>query len=209
MAPEDTKSRKKKTYHLELSIGSIFFWGLGLVFILAWIFVLGILVGRGFLPAGVKTLTELKTQIAKLQEMVSRKNSSGSVPIGKMNKEPKFAFHDKLASPQKETPGIKDKSGINKRSGRPKTEDKKKQPPISGLYTVQIASLDDGPKAAMMAKQLAERGYPAYSYKVIVKGKTFYRVRCGPFKDKVEARDLLSLLAKKERIKGFVTEVEK
>jgi hypothetical protein len=209
MPPEETKSRKKRTYHFELSIGSMFFWGLGLAFILAWIFVLGILVGRGFLPAGVNTLLELKTQIAKLQDMVSRKDSSGSVPIGKMDKEPKFAFHDELASPRKEKPGRKDQSGVNKRSGKPKTEDQKKQPPIRGLYTVQIASLDDGPKAAMMAKQLAERGYPAYSYKVIIKGKTYYRVRCGPVKDKVEAHDLLSLLAKRERIKGFVTEVEK
>jgi hypothetical protein len=68
--------KKGKRYQLELSLTSVFFWSLGLLFILGWIFVLGILVGRGFMPEGVKHLTELTSQITRLQDMVSNKKHS-------------------------------------------------------------------------------------------------------------------------------------
>ena len=77
MPTKQTKTKKTgKHYHLEFSVTSAFFWSLGLFFLLGWIFVLGILVGRGFLPGEVKTLTEMKLQIAKLQDMVSKRDSS-------------------------------------------------------------------------------------------------------------------------------------
>ena len=49
MPPKKSKAKKKgKRYRLDLSRTSLFFWCLGTLFLLAWIFVLGILVGRGF-----------------------------------------------------------------------------------------------------------------------------------------------------------------
>jgi len=41
--------KKSKSYQIELSISSIFFWSFGLFLFLGWIFALGIFVGRGFL----------------------------------------------------------------------------------------------------------------------------------------------------------------
>jgi len=80
---------------------------------------------------------------------------------------------------------------------------------VSEQYTLQIASLDNELKAANLAERLNNRGHPAYYYKVNVKGKTYYRVRCGIFNNKEEANDFQRLIAKQERIKGFITKIEK
>ena len=197
---------------MEFSFTSMFFWGVGLFILLAWIFVLGILVGRGFLPKGVKALTELKTQIAKLQDMVSRKDSKDLDLIRKFDKDPEFAFYKEL-SKKSEEKVEKSPSGPKKIGGRIKPEKSlnktNKTSEDNGQYALQIASFDNELKAATLAKQLNNRGYPAYYYKVNVKGKTYYRVRCGIFKDKKEANDFQRLLAKKERIKGFLSKIEK
>ena len=39
-----------KRYHFELSRTSVFLWSLGAFVLLAWIFTLGVLAGRGVLP---------------------------------------------------------------------------------------------------------------------------------------------------------------
>ncbi len=202
----------RKRYHVEFSFTSMFFWGVGLFILLAWIFVLGIFVGRGFLPKGVKALTELKTQIAKLQDMVSRKDSTELDQTKKFGKDPEFAFYKELSrkseekvekspsDPKKVGGQIKPEKNINKTN---------KPSEASGQYTLQIASLDNELKAANLAERLNNRGHPAYHYKVNIKGKTYYRVRCGIFNDKKEANDFQRLIAKQEMIKGFITKIEK
>jgi len=177
----------------------MFFWGVGLFVLLAWIFVLGILVGRGFLPKGVKALTELKTQITKLQDMVNRKDSTELDQIRKLAKDPEFAFYKELSRKSEEK--------VEKSPSDPKKINKPSE--ASGQYTLQIASLDNELKAANLAERLNNRGHPAYYYKVNVKGKTYYRVRCGIFNNKKEANDFQRLIAKQERIKGFITKSEK
>ncbi len=54
-----SKGNKAK-YQIEMSSLSLFFWGLCLCLLLTWVFILGVFVGRGFLP-----MAEVKTQIAK------------------------------------------------------------------------------------------------------------------------------------------------
>ena len=190
----------------------MFFWSVGLFVLLAWIFVLGILVGRGLLPKGVNALTELKTQIAKLQEMISRKDSTELDQIRKFAKDPEFAFYKELSKKSEER--IKKSSSgpkkVNDRTKRGKNINKTNKPSeASGQYTLQIASLDNELKAANLAEQLNNRGHPAYYYKVNVKGKIYYRVRCGIFNNKKEANDFQRLIAKQERLKGFITKIEK
>lgn len=224
MPSKKTRSKKKnKKYRLDLSRTSLFFWCLGSLFLLAWIFVLGILVGRGFLPQGVNTLTKLQTPIATLKEMVSNRKASDLDDIKGLDKDPEFKFYDQLSTKKE---GVTNKH----KSGGKKTRDKIRHPSLSGTgsrsvkkdkvsgegaeikptqtgryYTVQVASLDSENRAVKMANQLKNRGYPAYIHKATIKGKTCYRVRCGRFKDKKDAGDLYSLLAKREKIKGFIT----
>lgn len=195
--PQNKTGRKKraKRYHVELSLTSIFFWGVGAFFLLAWIFVLGIFVGRGFLPEGVKTLSKLRLPITKLQNMVGKRNSSELDFIKKLDKDPKLSFYKELSTKKEET----------KRASPRQTKVKGSK---SGQeYTVQIASLDSEKKASEVTRRLTSCGYPAYFYKVNIKGKDYFRVRCGRFSTRKEASEFSALMATEEKMRGFVTMV--
>ena len=238
MPPKKSKAKKKgKRYRVDLSRTSLFFWCLGTLFLLAWIFVLGILVGRGFFPQGVETLSKLRIPIGRLQGVVSNRKTSDLDSIKGLDKNPEFEFYDQLSvkkdelakknkagskkagrqtelakrfetdkrsAEQVEAPK-KNRSNFNKGGGQTKPAGEIKSMDTGGAYTVQVASLDSESKAVKMADQLKSGGYPAYVHKVNVKNKTHYRVKCGRFKDKKEAGDFKSLLYQKEKIKGFVT----
>ena len=236
MSTNRTKTKKSgKRYHLEFSVTSAFFWSLGLFFLLGWIFVLGILVGRGFFPGGVKTLTEMKLQIAKLQDMVNKRDSSDLDKIRKLSKDPKFRFYDELSAKKEDVARKRlkdqkkgyDQADLDKRikaleelvakrsqSGNQKSKMQAKAEKtvdlskIRGIYTVQLASLSSEMEAVKIVNRLKDRGYSAYFCKATIKGKTYYRVRCGAFKTESEARNLKNLLAKKEGMKGFTTTAE-
>ncbi len=215
-------SKKNKRYQLEFSFTSLFFWSLGLLFILCWIFVLGILVGRGFLPEGVKNLTELRSQITKLQDMVSNKRHSELEAIKKSEKTPKFAFYEEL-SKNKEEP-VKINKPPAKKVAKKEMETKTKPvekiaevPPAQeeplipvksdAKYTVQIAALEREIQAIRKVNEMVGKGYPTYYLEAKVKGKKYFRVRCGRFSSRKEADEFLKLLAGREKIKGFVARV--
>ncbi|HBF42777.1 MAG TPA: hypothetical protein DDW42_03955 [Desulfobacteraceae bacterium] len=212
MRPQIRKTNKgPKRYHVDLSLMSILFWSSGLFFLLGWIFVLGILVGRGFFPDGMKNLSELKNQIAKLQDMVSSNDSTDIKINKKPEKNSEFAFYDELSA--KKGKAAKKRTPSAKKTVH-KISDKKKNTHISptkkgAKYTVQLCSLNSEINALKMVNRLIDQGYPAYYLKSNTKGKTHFRVRCGPFKNKKEASDIKWRLAKKEKLKGFVTSLEK
>ena len=238
MPPKKSKAKKKgKRYRVDLSRTSLFFWCLGTLFLLAWIFVLGILVGRGFFPQGVEALSKLRIPIGRLQGVVSSRKTSDLDSIKGLDKNPEFEFYDQLSvkkgelaknnksgakkaemqtelakrfetdksSAGKVEAPKKDQTNFNNGGEQTKPAGEIKSMDTGGAYTVQVASLDSESKAVKMADQLKSGGYPAYVNKVNVKGKTYYRVKCGRFKDKKEAGDFKSLLYQKEKIKGFVT----
>lgn len=257
MAKKRSKSKKRsRKYQIELTPLSIFLWGGCLFFVLSWIFVLGILVGRGFLPGAVTALSDLRDQIGVLQQMVSGEKSKDSGSAKKPDSDPKLAFYDKLSSkkeePQKDwAPKRSAKKSSRKKavpkepnssqafspkqasSGTPKgtaqrevknskvvrLESKEgvtpkastKQSQVSApkaKYTVQLASLEDKSKAGEMIRGLVQRGYPAYFYEAKVKGKTYYRVRCGKFLTRTAAEKYAWKLGKEAGIKGFVSRIE-
>jgi len=202
---EESKAPRK--YQIELSAVSLFLWGAGLFVLLAWIFTLGVLAGRGLLPGGVTTLTELKNQIAKLQQMVSKKDGSELERIRKLQKDPKFAFFDEL-SPKTDEPVPAPRLTAKKAPPSAERREKTQAPRPRTAYVVQVASLETEDKAKNMVKQLSRKGYPVYFYKVFVKGREYYRVRCGTFKTEAEAVKTQKRLAEKERLSGFVQKVD-
>jgi len=235
MAKRKPRAKKKaKTFQFELTSLSTLFWSIFLFFLLTWIFVLGILVGRGFLPGAVTTISDLRSQISKLQEMVRNKKTDNRMALKKPTPDPKLAFYEKLSSKKDE---VKNNQKPEKEAGSPKKttppkkvediqkrlldEQKKKdsnsiqtakrepEPLTSGIqYTVQIASLRDKEKAEKLINSLIDRGYQAYYYEAKVNGKTYYRVRCGRFSDRADAGDYARKLADEEGIKGFVSRLE-
>ncbi|OQY49002.1 MAG: hypothetical protein B6240_04110 [Desulfobacteraceae bacterium 4572_87] len=81
--------------------------------------------------------------------------------------------------------------------------------PGSGLYVVQVASLDQEKQAFDMVNRLVKKGYSAYHYKIFIKGRNYFRVRCGTFKTRNEALDTQQKLAENEHLKGFVQKVDR
>ncbi|MDY7036889.1 MAG: SPOR domain-containing protein [Thermodesulfobacteriota bacterium] len=221
--PKNKSRRKKgvKKYQIELTSISVFFWSFCLLFLLSWIFILGILVGRGFLPGEVTAISDLKNQISKLKEITNRKNSVALRPKKDSLSEPKLAFYEKLASKKEEA--IKMRLGERKEEALQKTQPQKKEKKRGGIqnqagqsealipevqYTVQVASLTDKNIAEKMVNRLMDKGYPAYFYEVKLKGRTYYRVRCRKFLNRKDAEKYLDKLEREEEIKGFVTRVE-
>ncbi|MGD8386937.1 MAG: SPOR domain-containing protein [Desulfobacteraceae bacterium] len=251
--PRDKKEGRK--IQIDLSSSSILLWGGLLLFLLVWIFALGILVGRGFFPADIQAVSELKAQIGRLQEIIRRDDSREPVAANKEPEDnPKLAFYEKLATkknkarkeearkkgdrlkldrpkpviveasapPKEKTPRKspesraeaekKAPSQILPASPQPKPDDAM-DPRVGALaakarFTVQVAALESLGMAKDMVARLRNRGHPAYHYDVTIRGKTYYRVRCGRFLTRSDAEAYVRQLAKKEGINGFVSELE-
>ena len=235
MAGKRTKGRKgaKKKYQIEMTSFSIFIWTFCLFFLLTWIFVLGILVGRGFFPSAVTAISDIKGQIGKLQGMVGQNKSPEPAPTKKKASDPKLAFYDRLSNKKEvaqkkptEVPHVSRKPLKAKKETKPKpppqaprpapklgkTVEKPKNevtsPSRSARYTIQLASLELVSQAEKMSSRLVKQGFPAYFYDVEVKGKTYYRVRCGRFVTRKEAEVFVKKLKSEAGIKGFVTRLE-
>ena len=210
---KEKTEKEKKGLRLELSRTALFFWGLGFLIFLGWIFTLGVLAGRGLLPSGAKTLAEIKNQIVKLQEMVGHKDTSELDEIRAVQKDSNFAFYDELSSikvsevPSGQSPPHKNPKHKSSTSNNVKKPD----PPLPSteLYVVQVASLDREKQAFNMVNRLVKKGYPAYHYKIFIKGRGYFRVRCGTFKTRAEAVETQKNLAEKEHLKGFVQKVNR
>ncbi|MBW1771717.1 MAG: SPOR domain-containing protein [Deltaproteobacteria bacterium] len=239
MAGKRTKGRKgaKKKYQIEMTSFSIFIWTFCLFFLLTWIFVLGILVGRGFFPSAVTAISDIKGQIGKLQGMVGQNKSPEPAPTKKKESDPKLAFYDRLSNKKEvaqkkptEVPHVSKKPLKAKKETKPKpppqaprpapkpepkpekTVEKLKNevtsPSRPARYTIQLASLELVSQAEKMSNGLVKRGFPAYFYDVEVKGKTYYRVRCGRFVTRKEAEVFVKKLKSEAGVKGFVTRLD-
>jgi len=229
MSKKTDPSRKNK-YQIELSSMSLVFWVVCIVFFMGWIFVLGVLVGRGFLPGANTAIADLKAQVVKLQEVVARNKRTDQKPQAKEDIDSKLGFYDKLESkkedkgkpfpelppePPKSEKTVKPadktladvKADIAKKDSSVKKEDAAKHAgPFR--YVIQIAALDEKAKAEDMVRKLSERGVEAYLQETVVKGKTFYRVRCGKFVTKEEAGNYAQKLPKEAGTGWRIVNVE-
>jgi len=230
MAKKSSQSRKgaKKRYQIEVTSFTLLLWGFCALFFAAWIFVLGIFVGRGFLPGADSAILDLKNQVTKLQDMVARSKRAEPEPQKKESIDEMFAFYERLESKKDEAKrkddrppaagtgarnGAFERAGaqINARAEAPKpgqSEVKSVPPSGTGGYTLQVASLEEKEKAEAMVRNLASRGYDAYLYEARVKGKIYFRVRCGRFATRDEAGVYAAKLLKEMKMRGFVSRIE-
>jgi cell division protein FtsN len=97
------KTRKKpKKFKIELTILSAGGFGILLFGLLFYIFYLGILVGRGFFPEEITTISEWKNQIKKLPEIVGTREEYKDIKPVDQEKDPELAFYEKLNSKKDE-----------------------------------------------------------------------------------------------------------
>jgi len=235
MAKKNTQPRKrvKKKYRIEVSSFSLFLWGFGALFFMAWMFALGVLVGRGLLPGADSALTELKTRVAKIQETAGKSKRGETESQPKETIDETLAFYERLESKKEEAKKSEHRGAISKNgagqapAGQAKVESPRKDAPAGverpragaaglpaappegkGAYTVQLASLEDRAKAEIMVRNLLSKGHDAYSYEVRLQGKTYYRVRCGRFATRAEADKYAEGLFRTTNIRGLVIRFE-
>jgi cell division septation protein DedD len=255
-----SKKDAKRKYHIEMTSWTIFAWLSCLFLLMSWIFVLGILVGRGFIPQSVTAIADIRNQLNKLQERVFHDQKPVQGAHKEEDYDTKLAFYNELSSKKEEEkrrnfseaePGhVSKESGQKKQaeneqaSPEPKAEASKAEAPAKETvakvkteiskalpgasqkesaenvakkratpsakngYTVQVASLEDGVKARETVERLKKGGYDAYYEKVQIRGKTWYRIRCGKFATKDEAENHAKKLAGETRLKGLVMKLE-
>ncbi|MFC1876487.1 SPOR domain-containing protein [Thermodesulfobacteriota bacterium] len=225
------KSRKK--YLLQLT-GKGFFLGLCLLFLISgWMFVLGVLVGRGTAPVNFDIQALQKELLALKESMVKQEKRAMETDSAKTGAKSSFEFYEALkkkgkdeqiqiiekkASPQAapKTPSgapppspLTSQKLVSKSKGA--QEETKTLPGLpgvkpspSGTLAVQVASTKDAASAEALVKKLAQLGYAGFSTKAEIPNKgTWYRVRVGSYRTKAEAEQMRQELTK-DTFKGII-----
>lgn len=204
-------------------------WLFIVLFVAAWMFVLGIFVGRKSVPVAFD-MDSLQKELAGLkQDDIEKQRRHAKIDSDAANGKINFDYYDKL----------KDSKNINKRKPAPvkpktkplpektkkikkrkvaktktaktskmskkkkviKPERKKKGEKI---LTIQTASLKDSNDADQMVAELKKKGYDAYKAMAVVPDKgIWFRVKVGYYENSTEAADTLKRL-KKDGLDAFL-----
>ncbi|MFH2047262.1 MAG: SPOR domain-containing protein [Pseudomonadota bacterium] len=233
MEEKTKKLADEKSPYLILTRKKTIKWFIIILIISGWMFILGIMVGRGTAPIqfDVKNLkkdiiVEVKNTIAKEKEevmtkinvLMDRLTSSGKQDLD---------FYEDLSSTKELPESIKIKA-VPKRdvipsSGRVRIDSSPKEPepaktekkvitkepavPLKAagqVFTIQVASVKDQNNAEKMVGELTKKGYSAYSSSAEIKGRgMWHRVRIGEFSDRARAETILNKL-KKDKLNGII-----
>jgi hypothetical protein len=211
------KKKEKKASRKEVPKKNTVFWICLILFISAWMFVLGVLVGRGTAPVHFD-IEKLQKELAALRSAVLEKELKRyKINSPDSPDKPELGYHEALKAPDHDARRGKKTSVRAKAKRRKKTGQglKKKMPTtavrpfksrgvISGSLTIQVASSKELNFADKMVAQLKKKGYPAYRVTTEITGKgTWHRIRIGKFNNRAEAARFLDSL-KKKNIKGII-----
>lgn len=195
---KSSPKKERKRYTFQFTFSSLLLSSISLLFILAWVFSLGIMVGRGFLPGAIDTFSSIKERIMKDKE---KKAIDHPRPI----KEEELTFYNQLVDKKDRVkkkalskPLLRDQERASKKTRVAQIREDIRN------HSVQVAALKDKMKTEKMVEKLTRLGYPAYYYQTLINGKKYYRIRCGPFPTEGEARKCAKRLADKEDFKPFI-----
>ena len=198
-------------------------WICLIFFASAWMFVLGIFVGRGTAPVKFdienlqKELVALKEAVIKEGQerfKIGRDPASAKMELGfyEALKEITPSVRNKVKPPErKKTVSPQKKAKVGATLCRPLNEfGRDKLAPTKAAagagFTIQVASLKDMKVAAEMAEMLKKKGYQAYTVSAKIPGKgVWHRIRIGDFKNREDAGNILSRL-KKDKYRPIVVQ---
>jgi cell division septation protein DedD len=217
LAKASEKSAEKKPGFV-LSRRAAAGWVFVLVVVSAWMFGMGVLVGRGTAPVHFD-IDQLKRTIDSLQKPSREPQRPGAPPVEstEMKDKTKLDFYEALAKSKEDTdlpimpkpapppPGARPEPAAPKLAETPAPKPEKAAPanppavpaaPGKAL-TVQVAAVKSEDEARRMLDRLRQRGYAGYIEPVTTPDKgTFYRVRMGEFPSREFARSTLDRLQK-------------
>jgi len=215
-------AKKRKKYLLQLT-GKGFFLGLCLLILISgWMFVLGVLVGRGSAPVNFDIQALQKELIALKESMVKQEKRAMESDSAKTGSKSSLEFYEALKKKEKDeqAPIIEKKTSSKtaskaplvsqKRISKSKTTQTEKKtlpdvkPTPSGTVAVQVASTKEADSAKMLVKKLIRLGYAGFSIKAEIPNRgTWYRVRVGPYRTRAEAEQMSQELSK-DKFEGII-----
>jgi cell division septation protein DedD len=211
-----SKKRKPSSSRKGLAL-----WIFLIFFVSAWMFILGILVGRGTAPVQFD-IEKLQNELAALKEdVVKEELERFKIDSNAADNKTEMNFYEELkvtkdedslnieTSEQKKEPLPENtvsepkKIGPSEEALSVKAHQESKPETISKTditnknLTIQVASFKDPNVADKIVAELKEKGYPAYRSLGKIPGKgIWYRVRIGYFSSKSEAGSMLKMIKK-------------
>ncbi len=221
---EKALSKKRKSS----SRKGLALWIFLIFFVSAWMFILGILVGRGTAPVQFD-IEKLQNELAALKEdVVKEELERFKIDSNAADNKTEMNFYEELkvtkdedslnidTSEQKKEPLPENivsepkKIGPSEEALSVKAHQESKPETISKTditiknLTIQVASFKDPDVADKMVEELKKKGFPAYRSIGKVPGKgLWYRVRIGYFSTKSEADSMLKML-KKDKLNAIL-----
>lgn len=195
MSRKASQSKKKSPakgsgFPLKLTRKQFFLW-LGIAFLaMAWMFTLGIIVGRGLSPVRFDVQKLKKELMALKQGALKRDQARFKIEKDKLSGNQGLDFYKILTDKKEEALSkfAKARQQAVKPDARSPEASKTKKIGEQGLLTIQIASLKSAARAKQMIARLKGKGYEAYGMTANVPGKgTYHRVRVGHFADSGKA----------------------
>lgn len=197
-------AKKPEKAAIVLTRKRMFIWLSAVIGIAAWMFFLGVIVGRGTVP--------LKFDIEKLQEeLISVKRElleKEKEETKNVSEKPDLDFYATLTEKKKQArlkhvPPAPEKKKKDKFIVRQKPPSVKK----TGRLTVQVASLKKSADAEKLIRRLQKKGYDAYKHVVQIPGKgTWNRICVGHFDARGEAQQLLTRLRNEDKFDPILVE---
>ena len=195
-------------------------WICLIFFVSAWMFVLGVFVGRGTAPVKFD-VENIQKELAALKQAVIKKEQD-RFKIGKdtANTKMELGFYEALKE-TKPNEQYKVKQPVRKKRALPKkkakvrpaqkvekhaSRSKQTKAAADPDFTIQVASLKDIKVAAELSEILKKKGYQAYTVLAKIPGRgTWHRVRIGHFKNRSDAGNIISRL-KKDKYKPLIVQ---
>ena len=191
-------AKKKQTARVQISRKRLVTWSVFFLFVALWMFVLGVMVGRGIVPLDMEKGSvgrELATLKAK---MVQKQAGVGKQVEGRSAEKPHFDFYEELKAPREakrlKVPAPKP---VAKTAAKPApaVAPPKAVAPDKGRFAVQVAAVRDIQSAERLVAKLRKKGYPAYQTSGAGGGKkVWYRIRVGAFENRDAAGTTLQKL---------------
>ncbi len=193
------------------------FLGICLIFFIsAWMFVLGVLVGRGTAPVHFDIEVLQNELIALKESIIKQVQEKQRADVSSIEKNQELDFYEALKDSKKDEkltlkppekqitpPSPQKQTAPSRETGKKAPTSMKKKTRVGsmstpgGAYSVQVASTKDAKAADRLIQKLSTKGYKAYKTRADIAGKgTWYRVRTGGFGSRDEAEKVNRKLSK-------------
>ena len=214
------KAREKKKRLFGLMDKGTGKWICLIFFASAWMFVLGIFVGRGTAPVEFD-IENLQKELAALKKAVIKEGQKQiKISQDPASTEMELDFHEalkvtrpsvqhKVKPPERKktvSPQKKAKVQPTQKVEKPALSSKQTQAAAGAGFTIQVASLKNMKDAAELAEMLKKKGHQAYTVSAKIPGKgTWHRIRIGHFTNRSDAGNILGRL-KKDKYRPIVVQ---